>query len=112
MATCPHSPVECSACRISRRKAERAAESAAPSAAEMGAQLERAKAAQSARAEQAELLARVSRAAALYTRAQEWPRCGQRWPMGAAERAAETLLRDHAGIIDHIGFSEQSHAKS
>lgn len=107
MPTCPHSPVECSGCRIARRKAERAAEAAATPYAVAVDLLERAVAAQQARAAQRDLEIRVGRAAALYSRAQEWPRCGQRWPMGAAETAAEALLAEHPEMVGHVGFCKE-----
>ena len=35
-----------------------------------------------------------ARAALMYEAAQQWPRCGQRWPMNEEEQRAEALLRD------------------
>ena len=35
----------------------------------------------------------LNRAGYLYQCAQEWPRCGQNWPMSRAECAADALLR-------------------
>lgn len=53
-----------------------------------------------ARAERREAIERenaLARAIRLREQAEEWPRCGQRWPMDRAERAADRLLRE-AGI--------------
>lgn len=40
-----------------------------------------------------DLRARLVRAGAMYQIAQDWPRCGQNWPQGRVEEAADALLR-------------------
>ena len=72
--------------------AARAAEEAAASAAMVDkarAVREAQAARQSAEAQRKALAA----AEAEYDRAQEWPRCGDRWPMCPAEVAADALLK-------------------
>lgn len=92
MPGCPHSPVECFSCRRARRQAEAAA--AQPTPAEVAAAAARAREAQEARRAQAEREAAIILARRLYRAAQKWPRCGQCWPMNAAERAADKLLQE------------------
>lgn len=92
MTGCPHSPVECFPCRRARRQAEAAA-AGMPTSAEVAAAAARAREAQEARRAQAEREAAIARARRLYRAAQEWPRCGQAWPMNAAEREAEKILQ-------------------
>ena len=40
--------------------------------------------------------AALNRARRLYDQAQEWPRCGQDWPVDSAEERADKLLRLNA----------------
>jgi aminopeptidase N len=46
-----------------------------------------------AEAKEAAIPPAVRAAAAQYDRAQQWPRCGERWPMTAEETAADALLK-------------------
>lgn len=64
------------------------------------------KSAQAAREERAALGRSVKRAGGLYMVAQEYPRCGQRWPMTAAEREADSLLREHGAEFLGEGWQE------
>jgi len=65
-----------------------------PTPAEIATAAARAREAQEARRAEAEREAAIARALRLYRAAQEWPRCGQAWPMNAAERAAEKILKE------------------
>jgi len=44
----------------------------------------------------------VATAVRLFAEAQEWPQCGQDWPMGAQQRAAAEVIAAHPGCTDHI----------
>lgn len=39
----------------------------------------------------------LARAVRLREQAEEWPRCGQDWPIDRAEKQAEALLREALG---------------
>ena len=77
--------------------ARRAALPAAPAmtASEHIAAIERNRATFARREADDRLERKLNRAAALYHRANEYPRCMQGWPASPEERAAEELLRVH-----------------
>jgi len=81
--------------------AKRAAAEPAP-AVDMAAVIARHREAEQA----AELRRRVKHAAGLYMAAQEWPRCGQRWPASEAERKADMLIREHGSSMFCDGWEE------
>jgi len=54
---------------------------------------------QQGRQDHAELLASVKSAGGMYRRAMDYPRCGQGWPNGPAEKAANALLEDHGYLL-------------
>ena len=44
----------------------------------------------------------VATAVRLFAHAQEWPQCGQGWPMDARQRAAADVIAAHPGCTDHL----------
>lgn len=44
----------------------------------------------------------VATAVRLFAQAQEWPQCGQNWPMDARQRAAEGVIAANPGCTDSI----------
>ena len=87
------------------KRAAAPAPAPAMTAAEHAAAVERNRAAFVAREAEDRLQRELDRAAALYHRANEWPRCMQRWPSGPAEQAADALLRAHPDRAEQLlGF--------
>lgn len=73
--------------------AEQAAPTPAQGAAAASAGIDAVLARQVATAKADAKVMALARAKERYWDAQEWPRCGQDWPAGAAEEAADRLLR-------------------
>ena len=44
----------------------------------------------------------VARAVAIFAQAQEWPQCGQNWPMDAQQRAAQAVIAANPGCTDDL----------
>lgn len=38
----------------------------------------------------------------IFAQAQEWPQCGQGWPMDAGQRAAQAVIAAHPGCTDNL----------
>jgi len=44
----------------------------------------------------------VATAVRIFANAQEWPQCGQDWPMDARQRAAQAVIAANPGCTDDI----------
>lgn len=44
----------------------------------------------------------VRAAVALFAQAQEWPQCGQDWPIDARQRAAQAVIAANPGCTDDL----------
>lgn len=84
-----------------------AKKAAAAPAADVSAAVDAALAARAAREKTAGKEDAVRRAAALWSAAQEWPRCGQQWPATPAEERAETLMRANLALAQSWGYNPE-----
>lgn len=44
----------------------------------------------------------VAKAVCLFAQAQEWPQCGQGWPIDAQQRAAQSVIAANPGCTDDV----------
>ena len=44
----------------------------------------------------------VATALRIFAQAQEWPQCGQRWPIDARQRAAQAVIAANPGCTDEL----------